>query len=79
MGPTPDCSDGLAAQQAAISDVKLTVTVEVEEKDKCRAITDRDRRLERRVHNARKGKRREKKRVRAAKRRLNNAEGRVRS
>ena len=69
--PTPDCSDSLAFQQGAIGDVKVTVTVEAEEKDKCRAITDRDRRLERRVHNAREGKRRQKKKTVAAKKRLN--------
>ena len=72
--PTPDCSDSLAFQQGAIGDVKVTVTVEAEEKDKCRAITDRDRRLERRVHNAREGKKRAKKRLRAAKKRLSKAE-----
>jgi hypothetical protein len=46
MGPTPDCSDSEAVQKAAVSDVKVTVTVEVEEKNKCTAITNRDRRLE---------------------------------
>ncbi len=75
--PTPDCSDSLAFQQAAISDVKVTVTVEVEEKKKCRAITERDRRMERKLHSARKGKRREKRQTRSANNRVKRAERRV--
>jgi hypothetical protein len=56
--PIPNCSDALAFQQAGISDVKVEVTVRVEDRSECEALEKRSKRVERKIRSARDGLRR---------------------